>query len=471
MDDPEEGLRAPPLNPDQEDIDNWIEDTKQYRTMQVKEGIRATPIQGINMYGPKDQTQSLLDPNAQNTRSNEMASAVTPSEMLKCLEGHGCPDLRLFVDPDSYSSCRAAEGSFGDVWKARLTDRTDIAVKVLRYALVCKDGKKSMKRAFREIYNWSKLEHKNIHKLLGVTMHEGRVGMVSNWMENGTLQQYLKQRSDINYYPLCIGVAEGVAYLHSVNMVHGDLKACNILVSLDGVPKLTDFDHSILSDSSLVFSATTRIGGGTLRWMAPELLIGEASESQEKNKHTDVYALGMTLLEVVTSSLPYSECRRDHNVLIKLNRKELPKRSMVHFPENEQWNRMWCLLTQCWDHDPMSRPTADDVIVSLSDLTHPELKSPPLTDINTFPSDAAYASTFTETNLPSIPALFGLSPSSEVIDRWVDHAVDTDQIARQGACLKCPEPRCQHIARLPHALKIHLYTHYGLKREYRFSTV
>ncbi|KAG8682148.1 hypothetical protein FRC11_000197 [Ceratobasidium sp. 423] len=274
-----------------------------YTTLEEAKALVAQPSSSSNLGGtdavpgghskvtPQDHTQSTSNRSVGNVRSNEM----TPLEMLECLKDHGCSDLRSLVDPNRFSSCRVAEGSFGDVWKGQLIDGTNIAVKVLRYGLVCESGGKSMKRAMRELYNWSKLKHKNIHSLLGVTMFEERVGMVSNWMENGTLKQYLKRCGDINRRALCIGVAEGVAYLHSVNMIHGDLKACNILVSSDGVPKLTDFDHSILSDSSLVFSATTRIGGGTLRWMAPEL--GE--ESQEKTKHTDVYALGMVYIHSI----------------------------------------------------------------------------------------------------------------------------------------------------------------------------
>ncbi|CAE6475567.1 unnamed protein product [Rhizoctonia solani] len=232
--------------------------------------------------------------NMQTVRSGEM----TPLGMLECLIGHGCSDLRLFVDPDRYSSCRVAEGGFGDVWKGQLVDGTSIAIKVLRYGLVYEDESKSVKRAMREIYNWSKLEHKNIHKLLGVTMFQERLGMVSVWMEHGTLRQYLQQHYNVDRYAM---IAEGVAYLHGMDMIHGDLKACNILVSTDGVLKLTDFDYSIISGHSLVFSATTRTGGGSLRWMAPELLLATDENPAERNKQTDIYALGMTFLASETS--------------------------------------------------------------------------------------------------------------------------------------------------------------------------
>ncbi|KAJ1302624.1 hypothetical protein OPQ81_002941 [Rhizoctonia solani] len=288
--------------------------------------------------GPQNQPSTAQRPgpslrSVQHVRPDEM----TQLEMFGCLIEHGCSDLRSSVNPDRFSSYRVAEGAFGDVYKGELSDGT--------------------KHFMREIYNWSKLEHKNIHKLLGVTILEGRLGMVSKCMENGTLYRYLKQHPTINRHALCLQVTEGVAYLHSRDMIHGDLKTGNILVSLDGIPKLTDFDHSISSGFSLQFSISTHKGGGTLRWMAPELAMNE-----EKAKRTDVYALGMTFLEIITDSFPYSECQTETQVLMKLCLKQLPKRSMDHFLENEQGNQMWGILTQCWDRVPTSRPTAHDVL-------------------------------------------------------------------------------------------------------------
>ncbi|CAE6432705.1 unnamed protein product [Rhizoctonia solani] len=329
--------------------------------------IQHPSTSAVDTTEPRVQTSKAQAPdppfrNVQCVRSNEMTS----SEIFECLIEHGCLDLQASIDPNRFSSCRAAEGGFGDVWKGQLIDGTNIAVKVLRYALVRENGSKNIKRVMREIYNWSKLEHKNVHKLLGITMFQERLGMVSTWMEDGTLQRYLNQHSDINRHALCLQVAEGVAYLHGVNMIHGDLKASNILVAFDGTLKLTDFDHSIIMESSLQFSATSNVGGGTSRWMAPELVVHEVP--QEKTKKTDIYALGMTFLEIMTGALPYSECLRDLQVINKLSCKKYPERSFEHFPENEEGDRIWALLTRCWGYNPADRPTADDTIISLLDL-------------------------------------------------------------------------------------------------------
>ncbi|CAE6436257.1 unnamed protein product [Rhizoctonia solani] len=314
--------------------------------------------------------------NTTNTTSSGNSSIVvessqmTSTDMFQCLLNHGCVDLTSSIDPEKYSSCRVAQGGFGDIWQGELRNRTHVAIKVLRFALAADGGSKPLKRMMREIYAWSKLDHENIHQLLGVTILQGQLGMVSEWMTNGNLRHYLGRNPGVDRYKLCIQIAQAVKYIHNRDMVHGDLKAANILVSSEGIIKLTDFDYSLMSDSSLLFTDTTRVGLGTLRWMAPELVI---ETSHQRSKRTDVYALGMassriqTFLEVITGAPPYyPECRIDVQVVGKLTQKALPERLLKYFPDNQQGNEVWKLLVRCWDYDPALRPTAEVVLASVA---------------------------------------------------------------------------------------------------------
>ncbi|CUA67872.1 ATP-dependent RNA helicase FAL1 [Meyerozyma guilliermondii ATCC 6260] [Rhizoctonia solani] len=296
------------------------------------------------------------------------SSQMTSLDMFQCLINHGCDDLTNLICPEKYSSCRVAEGAFGDIWKGELQDGTAVAVKVLRFALVSDSGGKNLKRMVREIYAWSKLDHENVHKLLGMTIMEGRLGMVSKWMSQGNLRDYLDRNTSLNRYELCVQITKGVEYIHRKGMVHGDIKASNILVSADGVLKLTDFDHSLISECSLMFTATTRVGGGTPRWMAPELF---HETSHQSTRPADIYALGMTFLEVITGAIPYSQCINDPQVILKVVQKIFPERSLEHFADDTLGNSTWRLLTRCWDHDPISRPTAQVVLISISMLLSP----------------------------------------------------------------------------------------------------
>ncbi|KAF8668179.1 hypothetical protein RHS04_09102 [Rhizoctonia solani] len=90
---------------------------------------------------------------------------------------------------------------------------------------------------------------------------------------------------------------------------------------------------------------------------------------------------------------------------------------------------------------------------------------PPLIDDNgtSPPSPASVPPTLSRTCIVFCAGYFGQSPDQKVIDQWVDHAVTTHQAARDGVNLKCPEMGCKASSRRPHALKTHLYTHYGIK--------
>ncbi|CAE6480011.1 unnamed protein product [Rhizoctonia solani] len=234
---------------------------------------------------------------------HDRRAAVTYSSnvsIFRQLIAKGCVDLSLSLDPRGYSLRPMAGGGLADIWRGQLLNGTRVAVKVWRDIHLEEDDPKQLKRAMREVYNWSKLVHQNVHQLMGVVMFQGRLGMVSEWMEYGSLREYAKQHPCVDRFPLkqYIQVATGLSYIHDNDMVHGDLKAGNVLVSKDGVIKLSDFGHSVLPECTLVFSETTDLGGGTLRWMAPELLATPNIESgpPKRNKQTDIYALGMTFL-------------------------------------------------------------------------------------------------------------------------------------------------------------------------------
>ncbi|CAE6510949.1 unnamed protein product [Rhizoctonia solani] len=139
--------------------------------------------------------------------------------------------------------------------------------------------------------------------------------------------------------------------------IHGDIKGLNILVSDDYVPKLADFGTSLLSQHSLRFS-----GGGTsstnftIRYTAPEILMGTTKHTAEG----DVYALGMTILEVITGVVPYAEIG-EQAVFGKVMTKSHPSRPELDLPEGiEHADSLWSLLKQCWASEPHNRPVATE---------------------------------------------------------------------------------------------------------------
>ncbi|CUA70520.1 hypothetical protein RSOLAG22IIIB_08936 [Rhizoctonia solani] len=114
--------------------------------------------------------------------------------------------------------------------------------------------------------------------------------------------------------------------------------------------------------SSLVFSESSNSRLGSIRWLAPEILLEEVDK---KTTQSDVYALGMTILEIFTGDVPYPECRQDFKVLKTIERGTLPTRPMEQLKDDEQGNKMWQLLLDCWKREAAGRPSSGQVFDTL----------------------------------------------------------------------------------------------------------
>ncbi|KAG8764676.1 hypothetical protein FRC12_007945 [Ceratobasidium sp. 428] len=308
----------------------------------------------------RDYDSAMLKPQ----ENENLISTTTPMEdVFRLLLDSGCLDLTGELDSVQCPTVPYAGGRFGDVWCAVHQDQTRVAIKCLRLHTNSKARVKNIKRAARELYYWSKAKHENVLELKGIALFRGQLAMISPWMANGTLSSYIWKNPGVNRWELCKQVAGGLAYMHQIGMVHGDLKAVNILVSDEGTAKLSDFGNSILSDHSLAFTATTNIGGGTSRWMAPELLLEEDDEGgiPGRSMPADVYALGMTILEVLTGQLPYSECKSDDWATNKVLEGIPPGRPTQLSGDSRYGNERWAMLLECWQNEPESRPAAIQV--------------------------------------------------------------------------------------------------------------
>ncbi|KAG8777812.1 hypothetical protein FRC12_000196 [Ceratobasidium sp. 428] len=181
--------------------------------------------------------------------------------------------------------------------------------------------------------------------------------MVSEWMEQGSIIAVVNNRPELDRFGLCAQVVEVVVWLHSKELVHGDLKGANILMTKDDVPKLTDFGLTIMQQEMFQFS-TTYQGGGTTRWMAPELFEANPTRSYK----TDVYALGMTMLEVLTGQVPFLEIENGLQISVAVTRDKItPKRPEYLDTKNPQYEIFWNAMRRCWIHDPKQRATAEEV--------------------------------------------------------------------------------------------------------------
>ncbi|CAE6463896.1 unnamed protein product [Rhizoctonia solani] len=146
----------------------------------------------VNMQRPKT-------PKIENTDTiNQHMSA---QELFQLLSRHSCTDLSLQMSPKQDTAVLISGGGFGDIWRGEMHNGTKVAIKAWRASMIGQCDYKSLKRAAREIHTWSKMKHENVHQLMGVIMFKDRhLGMVSEWMENGNLHEYMHKNPQLDRY-------------------------------------------------------------------------------------------------------------------------------------------------------------------------------------------------------------------------------------------------------------------------------
>ncbi|KAJ7938218.1 kinase-like domain-containing protein [Mycena leptocephala] len=163
-------------------------------------------------------------------------------------------------------------GGYGDIFRATYGNRI-VAMKYMRAVHFMRgaDLRRIRLKFCREALVWKDLHHPNILPFLGIDQNSfpSSLCMVSPWMEHGTVMNYIQDHGHTNVDKLLYEIAQGLQYLHSRNIVHGDLRGANILIGEDWSACLADFGLSIFSDAT---ASMTTNRGGSLYWMAPELM-------------------------------------------------------------------------------------------------------------------------------------------------------------------------------------------------------
>ena len=247
------------------------------------------------------------------------------------------------------SSCTVYKGTYR---------HTPVAVKVIK-----NNTQSSLKEFEREVEAMIKLRHPNLVLFMGASI-EKDLCIVTEFCFGDTLFSLLHEKTQVNLsfkqqLKMARDTAQGMAFLHSSNVIHRDLKSLNLLLeepvnsSSDRVHiKITDFGISRTVEEGVMTGQM-----GTCHWMAPEVLA-----SENYGFSADIYSYGIVLWEIFARETPY---RGINPAMIPYQVLHLGLRPDISKVQSEF---IQSLITRCWARDQESRPTFSEILEWLSNI-------------------------------------------------------------------------------------------------------
>eukprot|EP00897_Mesotaenium_endlicherianum_P008265 jgi/Mesen1/7467/ME000039S06688 len=205
---------------------------------------------------------------------------------------------------------RIASGGFGTVYKGKLLDGTEVAIKKRS-----KDSLQGEKEFYNEVELLSRVHHRHLVSLLGFCHDQEQQILVYEFMANGTVRDHLYDVAGVQLgrlpwqqrLSIAIGAARGIEYLHTGSnptIIHRDIKTSNILLDANFVPKVADFGLSKLGPDGGQSHVSTMVKG-TAGYLDPEYYT-----VQQLTDKSDVYSFGVVLLELICARQPVNLTRQ-----------------------------------------------------------------------------------------------------------------------------------------------------------------
>ncbi|KAH0875960.1 hypothetical protein HID58_073322 [Brassica napus] len=268
-----------------------------------------------------------------------------------------------------------SRGRYGLVFKATFKDGMVLSVRRLM------DGASITDATFRnQAEALGRVKHKNITVLRGYYCGPPDLRLlVYDYMPNGNLSTLLQEASHqdghvLNWpmrHLIALGIARGLSFLHSLSIVHGDLKPQNVLFDADFEAHLSEFGLDRLTALTPAEEpSTSSTPVGSLGYIAPE-----AGLTGQTSKESDVYSFGIVLLEILTGkkAVMFTE---DEDI-VKWVKRQLQKGQIVELlepglleldPESSEWEEFLLGIKVgllCTGGDVVDRPSMADVVFML----------------------------------------------------------------------------------------------------------
>uniref|UniRef100_H2YTU6 receptor protein-tyrosine kinase n=1 Tax=Ciona savignyi TaxID=51511 RepID=H2YTU6_CIOSA len=207
----------------------------------------------------------------------------------------------------------------------------------------------------------AQFKHPNIVSIEGVVTRAESIMIVFEYMEHGSLDQYLQSNKElvtlISLLEMLRGIASGMNYLSSIKYIHRDLAARNILVSSDLVCKVSDFGLSRTLENDPQATYTTQGGKIAIRWTAPECI-----RFRQFTSASDVWSYGIVMWEVMSyGEKPYWDMSNQQ--VLENIQKGMRLPSPLTCPK-----MLHDLMLECWSTEPSDRPTFAKLLLKLDRL-------------------------------------------------------------------------------------------------------
>uniref|UniRef100_A0A8D3D5F0 receptor protein-tyrosine kinase n=1 Tax=Scophthalmus maximus TaxID=52904 RepID=A0A8D3D5F0_SCOMX len=296
-------------------------------------------------------------------------------------EKHLHQGVRIYVDPFTYedpnqavrefakeidASCIKIEkvigiGEFGEVCSGRLKmpgkREICVAIKTLKAGYTDKQRRDFLSEASI----MGQFDHPNIIHLEGVVTKCKPVMIITEYMENGSLDAFLRKNDGrftvIQLVGILRGIASGMKYLSDMSYVHRDLAARNILVNSNLVCKVSDFGMSRVLEDDPEAAYTTRGGKIPIRWTAPEAIAYRKFTSA-----SDVWSYGIVMWEVMSyGERPYWDMSNQDVIKAIDEGYRLP-------PPMDCPVALHQLMLDCWQRERADRPKFGQIVNMLDKL-------------------------------------------------------------------------------------------------------
>ncbi|KAJ4935115.1 hypothetical protein JOQ06_016651 [Pogonophryne albipinna] len=310
-------------------------------------------------------------------RRNKYSKAKQDSDEEKHLH----QGVRIYVDPFTYedpnqavrefakeidASCIKIEkvigiGEFGEVCSGRLKmpgkREICVAIKTLKAGYTDKQRRDFLSEASI----MGQFDHPNIIHLEGVVTKCKPVMIITEYMENGSLDAFLRKNDGrftvIQLVGILRGIASGMKYLSDMSYVHRDLAARNILVNSNLVCKVSDFGMSRVLEDDPEAAYTTRGGKIPIRWTAPEAIAYRKFTSA-----SDVWSYGVVMWEVMSyGERPYWDMSNQDVIKAIDEGYRLP-------PPMDCPVALHQLMLDCWQRERADRPKFGQIVNMLDKL-------------------------------------------------------------------------------------------------------